>query len=121
MRHRPTKPATPLNQKQEELAQREERLRGEMEKLQRMIAEAPRVAEEKTKRQREELLARANHDGRRLDVALSLRDNRWGDDGNAGGRRRSLRKERREGRIIFLLLVIALGIAVIWLVSHLHF
>jgi hypothetical protein len=32
-----------------------------------------------------------------------------------------MRKERREGRIIFLVLVIALGLAVIWLVSHLHF
>jgi hypothetical protein len=32
-----------------------------------------------------------------------------------------LRKERREGRIIFLVLVIALGLAVIWLVSHLRF
>ena len=37
------------------------------------------------------------------------------------GRRVSLRKERREGRIIFLVLVIALAVAVIWLVSHLRF
>jgi hypothetical protein len=32
-----------------------------------------------------------------------------------------LRKERREGRIIFLVLVIALVAAVIWLLSHLPF
>jgi hypothetical protein len=32
-----------------------------------------------------------------------------------------LRKERREGRIVFLVLVIALVITVIWLLSHLHF
>ena len=43
MRHR--KSGTPLNQKQEELAQRETQVRGEMEKLERMIADAPRVAE----------------------------------------------------------------------------
>jgi hypothetical protein len=120
MRRRPPKAGTPLNQKQEELAQRESNLRGEMEKLERMIAEAPRVAEEKTRRQREELLARASEGGSRLDVSIALQDKRWGDDYRSTGKRRSLRKERREGRIIFLVLVIALGIAIIWLISHLH-
>jgi hypothetical protein len=121
MRRRPPQPGTPLNQKQEELAQRESQLRGEMEKLERMIAEAPRVAEETTRRQREELLARASEGRSRLDVSVALQDTRWGNDGRKTGRRKSLRKERREGRIIFLVLVIALGLAVIWLVSHLHF
>jgi hypothetical protein len=113
-------PGTPLNQKQNELAQQESALRGEMEKLERMIAEAPRVAEETTRRQREELLARASEGRSRLDVSIALQDKRWGDEGRSRGRRKSLRKERREGRIIFLVLVIALGIAIIWLVSHLH-
>src|SRR2546421_12676620 len=118
---RPPKTGTPLNQKQEELAQRETQLRGEMAKLERMIAEAPRVAEETTRRQREELLTRASEGRSRLDVSVALQDKRWGDEGRSSGRRKSLRKERREGRIIFLVLVIALGIAIIWLVSHLHF
>ncbi len=122
MRRRPApQPGTPLNQKQEELTQRESQLRGEMEKLERMIAEAPRVAEETTRRRREELLARASEGSSRLDVSIALQDKRWGDEGRSRGRRKSLRKERREGRIIFLVLVIALGIAIIWLVSHLHF
>ena len=122
MRRRPApQPGTPLNQKQEELTQRESQLRGEMEKLERMIAEAPRVAEETTRRRREELLARASEGSNRLDVSIALQDKRWGDEGRSRGRRKSLRKERREGRIIFLVLVIALGIAIIWLVSHLHF
>ncbi|MEY2575591.1 MAG: hypothetical protein QOF80_1078 [Verrucomicrobiota bacterium] len=95
-------------------------LRGEMEKLERMIAEAPRVAEETTRRQREELLERASEGRSRLDVSVALQDTRWGNEGRTGGRRKSLRKERREGRIIFLVLVIALGLLVIWLVSHLH-
>ena len=121
MRRRTPKAGTPLNQKQEELAQRESQLRGEMEKLERMIAEAPRVAEETTRRQREELLERASEGRSRLDVSIALQDKRWGDDSHVGGRRVSLRKERREGRIVFLVLVIALCIAVIWLVSHLPF
>lgn len=121
MRRRSPKPGTPLNQKQEELALRETQLRGEMEKLERMIAEAPRVAEEKNRRQREELLARATEGRSRLDVSMALQDKRWGEDLPVGGRRVSLRKERREGRIVFLVLVIALCLAVIWLVSHLHY
>ena len=86
-----------------------------------MIAEAPRVAEEKTRRQREELLVRATEGGSRLDVSMALQDKRWGDVGKTGGRRKSLRKERREGRIIFLVLVIALALTVVWLMTHLHF
>ena len=121
MRHRPLKTGTPLNQKQEELAQREVQLRGEMEKLERMIAEAPGVAEETKRRQREELLTRASEGRSRLDVSVALQDKRWGDAGRTGGRRKSLRKERREGRIIFLVLVIALALTVVWLMSHLHF
>ena len=121
MRRRPPQPGTPLNQKQEELAQKESQLRGEMEKLERMIAEAPRVAEETTRRQREELLARATEGRSRLDVSTIALQDKWGDVGSSRGRRKSLRKERREGRIIFLVLVIALGVAIIWLISHLHF
>lgn len=121
MRRRTLKAGTPLNQKQEELAQRESQLRGEIEKIERMIAEAPRIAEETTRRQREELLERASEGGSRLNVSATLQDKRWGDDSRVGGRRVSLRKERREGRIIFLVLVIALGIAIIWLVTHLPF
>src|SRR6476646_2476877 len=122
MRRRPDpKPGTPLNNKQEELAQRDSQLRGEMETLESMLAEAQRVAEQSTRRQREELLARASEGSSRLDVSIALQDRRWGDAERTGGRRKSLRKERREGRIIFLVLVIALGLAVIWLVSHLHF
>jgi hypothetical protein len=121
MQRRSSNPRTPLNQKQQELAQRETELRGKMEKLERMIAEAPKVAEETNRRQREELLARASEGRSRLDVSVALQDKRWGDDSHVGGRKRALRKEQREGRIVFLVLVIALGLAVIWLVTHLHF
>jgi len=121
MRRRLPKSGTPLNEKQEELARRETQLREQMQKLERLIAEAPRVAEETNRREREELLARASEGGNRLDVSVALQDKRFGDGGNYGGRRVSLRKERREGRIVFLVLVIALAAAVIWLMSHLRF
>lgn len=111
---------TALDQTKQDLAQQESQLRDQMQKLQRMIDDAPRVAEEIQKRQREELLMRASSGGSRLDVSMALHDERYG--GGAPARPRgSMRKQRREGRIIFLVLVIALLIAAIWLLNHLHF
>jgi septal ring factor EnvC (AmiA/AmiB activator) len=121
MRRRSPKAGTPLNDKQEELSRRESELREKMQELEQMIADAPKVAEEVSRRQREELVARASEGGARLDVSMALQDKRFGDAGVYKGRRVSLRKERREGRIIFLVLVIALAAVVIWLLTHLPF
>ncbi len=121
MRRRPSKSGTPLTEKQRELARREQKVRDEMQQLERVIADAPRKAEETNRRRREELLARATEGSSRLDVSIALQDKRFGGLDQFSGRRRSLRKERREGRIIFLVLVIALAAAVLWLVSHLRF
>jgi septal ring factor EnvC (AmiA/AmiB activator) len=121
MRRRSLQTGTTLDQKQQELVLQETALRDQVEKLERMIAEAPRVAEETTRRQREELLQRASEGSSRLDVSVALQDKRYGDDRTDKPRRGSLRKERREGRIVFLVLVIVLTAVVIWLASHFHF
>jgi hypothetical protein len=121
MARRRAQPNTPLNQKQQELAQRESDLRKKMDDLQRMIEEAPRVAEEKTRREREELLERAMAGGRRLDVSMALNDKRFSEHTLSQRRPRSLRKQRSEGRLLFLVLVIALSLAILWIVTHLHF
>ena len=115
------KSATTLDQGKEALAREESELRAQMQKLERMIEQAPRVAEELSRRQREELLRRANEGGARLDVSMALQDKRFRDDGRASRPRGALRKQRREGRIIFLVLVIVLSLVVIWLATHLHF
>jgi hypothetical protein len=119
MRRRSPRPATPLTAKQQELARAEAKLQEDMEKLQRMIADAPRRAEEESRRQREELLLRASDS--RLDVSLTLQDKRYAQGMPSRPRGRALRKQRREGRILFLVLVIALAAAVFWLVQHLPF
>ena len=120
MLRRPSKSNTTLDQTKDALARQENELREKMEKLERMIADAPRVAEEMTRHQREELLSRAGEERGRLDVSLSLHDKRYGDDSISSSPRRPLRKERRDGRIVFLLLMIALMGAVIWLIAHLR-
>jgi len=120
MRRRPPKSATALDNTKQELARQEAELRERMEKLEQMIAEAPRVAEEMTRQQREELVTRACSGGSRLDVSLVLPDKRYGDSMIGSGRRPALRKQRREGRIVFIVLLLALAVAILWLVSHLR-
>lgn len=120
MLRRSLRSATALDQTKQELAKQESQLRDQMDKLERIIADAPRVAEEVGKRQREELLMRASEGGSRLDVSMTLQDWRQGEAGPVR-RRKSLRKERREGQIVFIVLVIALLAAGIWLLNHLHF
>ncbi len=78
MIRRSPKTGSAVDQQQEELARRESALRDQMQKLQQMIEDAPRLAQETSRRQREELLQRANQRGSRLDASLSLRDKRWG-------------------------------------------
>jgi hypothetical protein len=121
MFRRSPKPTSPLRHRQEELIRREAELRERAEELERIIATAPRIAEETARRQREELHMRAKAGGSRLDVSIALQDKRYGDDNGRTRRPRPLRKERREGRFVFLLLLAALAAAVIWLMTHLHF
>ena len=121
MFRRSPKPVTPLTCRQKELAHRESDLRERVEQLERSIAAAPRLAEETARRQQEELRMRANTGGRRLDVSMALQDKRYGYGGGSTRPRRPLRKERREGRIVFLVLVMALAVVVVWLISHLRF
>ena len=121
MLRRANKPDTALDLTKEDLARQESELRDQVEKLERMIADAPRVAEETSRQQREELRRRANAGRSRLDVSVALHDKRYGDDDRRTKRRGSLRKARREGRIVFVVLAIALAIAIVWLMSHLHF
>jgi hypothetical protein len=121
MLRRSIRSTTTLDQTKQQLAREESEVRDQVQKLERMIADAPRVAEEVGRRQREELLMRASEGGSRLNVSAALQDKRYGDDAGTARPHGSMRKERREGRILFLVLVIALVTAVVWLASHLHF
>ena|SRR5438105_7253504 len=121
MARRRARSDTPLDQKQLELSRRENELRKQMEDLERMIEDAPRVAAEMTRRQQEELLRRAHEGRNRLDVSIPLQDKRYPEDLWDNRRPRSLRKQRSEGRLIFIVLVIALSAAIFWIATHLHF
>src|SRR2546421_10225518 len=78
MLRRSPRSTTTLDQSKQDLARQESELRNQVQKLEKMIADAPRVAEEIEKRQREELLMRASEGGSRLDVSMALHDERYG-------------------------------------------
>ena len=120
MLRRSSKSATALDLTKQQLAQQESELRAQQEKLEKLIAEAPRVAEEEARKQREELRRLAGAERTRLDVSLALEDKRYHDFGGSVRPVGSLRKHRREGRIIFVVLVIALAVAITWLLTHLQ-
>jgi hypothetical protein len=119
-RRSPRSPS-PFRRRQEELDRREAELRDQCNKLERMIANARRATEETSRPVREKANTKTNPGDDQLHVSVALQDKRYFDDNDGTPKRRSLRKERREGRIMFLMLVVALAGAVIWLVSHLHF
>jgi hypothetical protein len=120
MLRRSSKSDTALDHTKQALARQESELRANMEKLERMIEEAPRVAEEEMRRQREELRFRAGMESTRLDVSLGATDKWLGNESGVPQRRGSMRRQKREGRIIFLLLLFVLAGAIVWLLTHLQ-
>ncbi len=106
----------PLRRRQEEIARQEAELRERLEKLERLVAKVPVI-----EKNRPERGAKYNRADRRFRVSIAADAGGSIAEGRNSSRRpRSLRKERREGQIIFLLLVVALAVAVIWLISNLH-
>jgi hypothetical protein len=120
MFHRSPRSTSPLHRRQEEIARREAELREKVEKLERMVTNAPQSTGDTSPTPEEERRTRDNTGDQEFQVSVALQDRHYFDKSGSSRRPRSLRKERREGRIVFLLLVAALVGAVVWLMSHLH-
>jgi len=122
MFRRSPKSRSALRRRQEEIEQHETELREKIEKLERMVINGPQSAEDTSPAPGEERRQKNNTGDKQLHVSVALEDRHYFDKSGSSRRRpRSLRKERREGRMVFLLLAAALASAVIWLMSHLHF
>ena len=115
MFRRSPKSSPPLRRRQEEIARQEADLRERLEKLERLVAKVPVI--EKNRAEQEPI---DNRPDKRFRVSVAAEGRSSTRDSRSARRPRSLRKERREGQIIFLLLVVALAVAVIWLISNLH-
>lgn len=119
-RRSPRSPS-PLRRRQEQIEQREAELREKVEELERMFTNAPQSAEDTSPAPGEKRGVRDDSGDKQLHVSVALQDRHYFDKSGSSRRPRALRKQRREGRMVFLLLMAALAVAVIWLMSHLHF
>ena len=115
MFRRSPKSSPPLRRRQEEIARQEADLREKLDKLERLVAKVPVI-----EKNRAEQSTKDNPTDRRFRVSVAVQGSSSLGQSRSPRRPRSLRKERREGQIIFLLLVVALAVAVIWLISNLH-
>ena len=117
------KSSTPLDERQRKLMEQQEKLLQRMEQLNRVIEEAPRIAAERARAQRDELLTdRSTRRHHRLN-STTLADSRF--DQFAGSapsraRRRPLKAEKRQTRLIFFGLLFVLSQLVVWLLSVWH-
>jgi hypothetical protein len=119
MFRRSRKPAPPLHRKQQEIAQEEARLREKVQNLKRIVAQSRAPEQKKASAQRPDRKATTNVVEKRFHVSIAM-DNPQVFDTERSRRRPALRKERRQGRLVFLILLALLGVAVMWLFSHLH-
>jgi hypothetical protein len=120
MFRRSRKPAPPLHRKQQEIAQQEAQLREKVESLERLVTQSRASAQNKSSPQKPDRSATANVVERRFHVSIAMDAPQVLDTDQGRQRHRPLRKERRQGRIVFLILLAALGVAVMLLISHLH-
>lgn len=119
MFRRSRKPAPPLHRKQQEIAQQEAQLREKRASLERIVTQSRVPAQKKASAREPDRKASNNVVEKRFHVSIAM-DAPQVFDADRKGRPRTMRKERREGRIVFLMLLLALGFAVMWLISHLH-
>jgi hypothetical protein len=120
MFRRSPKSAPPLRRKQQEIAQQEAQLREKVESLQRVVTQSRTPAQKKSPARRPDRSASDNVAEKRFHVSIAMEAPQLLDADRRSRRPRAMRKERRQGRIAFLILLVALGFVVMLLISHLH-
>lgn len=109
-------PDTPLDAKQRAIAEQEAKLKAQEEKLQRLIAEAPKIAKEREKARREQFISRASRTESRPGAHhAALPDRRYDLNVGVPAKQRRLRAERNRGRMTFFILLLVLVACVLWL------
>ncbi len=120
MFRRSRKSAPPLRRKQQEIAQQEAQLREKVESLQRVVTQSRAPAQKKSSARKPDRSASDNVAEKRFHVSIAMEAPQLLDADRRSRRPRAMRKERRQGRIAFLILLVALGFVVMLLISHLH-
>jgi hypothetical protein len=117
---RSRKPAPPLRRKQQEIAQQEAHLREKVESLKRIVTQSRAPAKKRSPARKPDRSAPKDVAEKRFHVSIAMEAPQVLNPDRRSRRPRAMRKERRQGRFVFLILLIALGVAVMLLISHLH-
>jgi hypothetical protein len=120
--HRKPFGQTPIHSQKEQLAKQEEALRRQMAELEKVISDAPKLAEEQLERDRQERIARASVRRSPLDSPDVLEDVRHESDVLLDRPPRPRRAQRRAARLRLVTLVVAVLVAgsiVVYLVMQL--
>ena len=120
MFRRSRKPAPPLHRKQQEIAQQEAQLREKVESLKLIVTQSRAPVQNKSSPRKPARSATSNVAEKRFHISIAMDAPQVLDADRRGRRPRAMRKERRQGRIVFLILLAALGVVVMLLISHLH-
>jgi hypothetical protein len=110
------KAPSPIDAQAQALIEQQEKLRTEIERRERLIKEAPKIAKERERVRREELIKRAARTEARPGSRVALQDPRHNFELNAAmpARQKSLRTERRRGRFLFFILLCTFVAVVYW-------
>jgi septal ring factor EnvC (AmiA/AmiB activator) len=120
--HRKPFGQSPIHSQKERLAKQEEALRQQMAELEKVISEAPKIAEERLERERQERIARASARRSPFDSPDVLEDVRHESDVLIERPPRPRRAQRRAARLRLVVLVVAVifaGSIVVYLVMQL--
>jgi hypothetical protein len=120
MFRRSRKPTPPLHRRQQEIARQEAELREKVESLQRIVTRPPPPAEPKSSSPIPERVPAGTPIEKRFHVSIAMESPLVFETDRKRPRPRALRKERRQGQIVFLFLLAALAVLVMWLISHLY-
>jgi hypothetical protein len=110
------KAGSPLDDRRRSLAEEEAKLREQMEQHQKLIEDAPKIARERARQRREELITRATRTDARPGSKAALIDRRFYEANVAApAQRLRMRAERRQGRLTFFMLLIVFSAVIFWL------
>src|SRR5258708_23920993 len=100
---------SPLDARQKAIAEQEEKLRSQMEKYQRLIEEAPKLAKERDRARREQYVTPASRTEQRARPRAALPDRRFELNAGAPAPQKRLRPEKNRGRRLFFVVLLILS------------
>ena len=95
-------------------------MREKVASLQRVVTQSRVPVRKKSPPRKPDRNATNNVAEKRFHVSIAMEAPQGFDADRRNGRHRPLRKERRQGQMVFLILLVALAFAVMWLMSHWH-